>query len=110
MTSIKTGDLYPPLIATLTDSAGVVNLTTATSVTLRMTNRIGANVIDDAVCTVTNAASGEVQYDWRAGDTDAAGIYYCEFHVTFAGVMPTTFPNDSYHIVEILPSLSKSVT
>ncbi len=30
---------------------------------------------------ITNAANGEFEYRWQAGDTDTVGLYYIEFEI-----------------------------
>lgn len=100
--TVKTGDTHPPITATLTDSAGAVDLTTADSV--RFVMKSGATVVEGA-CTVTNAVAGEVEYDWAAGDTDVAGTYEVEFEVTWNVGEIETFPNDGYKEIELLADL-----
>lgn len=54
---------------------------------------------------VTDAANGEVKYDWQAGDTDLAGSYQAEWQVTYGDGSVETFPNNSYIEVEIVEDI-----
>lgn len=48
-------------------------------------------------CTILDAPNAHIaQYDWRPGDTDAAGVFDAEFTATFPGAKPLTFPNYGY--------------
>lgn len=103
--TIKRGDRLPPIQATLKDAAGTaVNLTGAT-VTLLMTAQGASSPSVNAAATVTNAAGGQVQYDWGTSDTATAGTYYAEFEVTFASGKKQTFPNDRHLVVVVYGDL-----
>lgn len=103
--TIKQGDTYPPVRATLTDYSGTaIDLTDAT-VTFRMVDANGNTVIAAGACTITNAATGEVQYQWAEADTDTPGRFRAEFVVEFSGGAIATVPNSNYIIVEIVRNL-----
>lgn len=94
---IKRGDLYPPLIATLSatdenDALVAVDLTTATTI-MAIGRQGGQRIIERAV---TGNAQGEVELDWEAGDTDRLGYIYFEFVVTWPNGREQTFPQDGY--------------
>ena len=102
--TLKQGDTWPPLKATLQQANGTaINLTEAT-VRLMVINRQGTEIIDHAAA-ITNAISGQVQYDWHTSDTANAGIFRGEFEVTFAGGAIVTVPNNGYFEIQILSQL-----
>ena len=55
-------------------------------------------------CTVASALGGVADYDWRAGDTNVAGIYNAEVEVLRGG-LPETFPNDGYFTIDVKADL-----
>ena len=94
---IKQGDLFPSLehqaknhkVRTATDVVGPTilsgaNLTGATAVVFvfRLVGALPATAVTQTAVFV-NRATGELRYDWQAGDTDVEGKYYGEFIVTF---------------------------
>jgi hypothetical protein len=97
---IKTGDLLPPVRGTCLDGNGKPQPLTGGTVRFHMFDSRG-NVLIDAPAVVVDALAGKVQYNWQPGQTDVAGIYKCEFEVTFGGTMPLTFPNDGYGRITI---------
>lgn len=53
---------------------------------------------------VVNAATGQVRYDWAAGDTSAPGEYSGEFKVSVSSLV-TTYPSEGYIPIIINPDL-----
>lgn len=101
----KKNDTYPPLTATLVDSAGdPVDLTDAT-VKFRMVDASGAVVVSAGTVSITNALAGEVSYSWAAGDVDTVGEYRGEFSATLFGGGKAHFPNDGYIDIRIIDEL-----
>ena len=102
--TLKAGDLEPPITATITGSDGAgVNLSTATSVAFRIMNAMTGIEVFSRACTVDNAATGLVHYDWVSGDTDVYGLYLGEFVVTWPTARPQTYPSKSYLLISIEP-------
>lgn len=98
---MKQNDTSPSIEATLTDINGTaINLNDA-SVRFHMKNLSNNAVVVDAAATIVTAASGIVRYDWQSADTTKAGIYSCEFEVTYSDASIETFPNDEQIIVSI---------
>ena len=98
---MKQNDTSPSIEATLTDINGTaINLNDA-SVRFHMKNLSNSVVVVDAAATIVTAASGIVRYDWQSADTAKAGIYSCEFEVTYSDASIETFPNDEQIIVSI---------
>jgi hypothetical protein len=111
--SIKQGDTKP-LVATLTDAKGPVNLA-GCSVQFRMKSRVAGqgHAPIAGACTVLQYVDvdsgrikerGQVQYDWGVGQTDVPGLYGLEFDVTFPDATTQTFPNDRTTTFEIQPA------
>ena len=106
MTTLKLGDTYPPLIATLTDeNDAAIDLTDATSVDFRMVDSAGAVIVDEVTCSIASPkTSGVVQYDWADLDTAVAGLFKGDFKVTYTGGDVSHHPNNGYLLIEILES------
>ena len=102
--TMKTGDTWPPLVATLTKGDGSpIDLTTATGVTIRM--KSPSNAIRTGACTVTNAAQGIVSYTFIAADTATPGTYRLEWDIDFGSGKLQTAPNDDYRELLVVESL-----
>jgi hypothetical protein len=73
----------------------VVNLETALSAVFNMREQADTKriKINRGTATISNAANGEVTYQWQAGDTDTSGIYDAEVEVTWSDGDPETFPS-----------------
>lgn len=99
--TIKKGDTSPSIVATLTDVDGTaINLTDST-VQFHMRNMSNNELIVDAAATITDDTGGIVTYDWLTADTSSAGVFSCEFEVTYSDAAIETFPNDEDIIVSI---------
>jgi hypothetical protein len=107
--TMKQGDTLPNLVATLTSgpsavSQTAVDLTTATGVVLILRPEGAVTAGTRLTAAITNAAGGQVTYDWQAGDTDDVGTFDCEWEVAF-GAEKQTFPSDSYFQIIIVDDL-----
>lgn len=103
---IKQGDILPLLTDTLTYNNGsAANLAGAT-VNFVMRSMTLSKVTTNAAATVTNAATGSVQYTFTATDTAAAGLYQACWVVTFSGGQQQTWPTDGYIDIWIEPNLT----
>lgn len=101
--TIKRGDTWPPLRATLEDADGPVDLTAATAVVLKLKSDTLA--VRSAPATVEDAVAGAIFYVWESVTTAVAGSYQGEFEVTWGDGQVETFPNDAYFTVEIMEDL-----
>lgn len=108
--TIKQNDTAPAFVVALKDDFGElteasVDLTTASAALFSM--RSGTTVkINKAAGTITDAANGEVTYNWGTADTDTAGSYEAELEVTWSDSTVETFPNDSYWDVEVVDDIA----
>ena len=106
-TTIKRGSTTPALTALLVDANNVViNLATATGVTMIMRSQSGIAPSTSLPATITNAATGAVSYTWTAQDTSVAGRYDVEWLVTWTGGAVQRFPIQGYQSVSIEEDLS----
>jgi hypothetical protein len=92
---IKQNDTRPSLYAQLLQDGSVVDLTGCTVL-------FGLRGMDAKEAVITDAATGNVRYDWEAEDTATTGNYQAEFEVTFADATVETFPNNDYLTIVIM--------
>lgn len=97
---IKRNDTSPSVEATLSAKGSPVDLTGAT-VYFHMSDGLGG------LGTIVDPSTGKVRYDWQAGDTATAGVYYSEWEVVYADGKKETFPNDGYSTIKILEDLGE---
>lgn len=105
--AVKAGDTEP-LVATLSDASGPVNLA-GSSVQFRMMSKGGDAPRIHATAQILQGVDGQgritnrgmVQYNWLPGETDFPGVYGIEWAVTFASGKIRTFPNNRQVTFEI---------
>lgn len=102
---IKQNDTSPAYRVTLKDGNGDPVDVTAATIRFHMMDADGTVKVDAAGSIVT-AASGIVEYEWSAADTDTVGTYRAEFEVTYSDGTIGTFPNSSYNIVKIFDDIA----
>jgi hypothetical protein len=92
---VKRFDTYPPLKATLTDSNGVIDLTSASTVKLIMKSQtVSPPALVTGYCTILSPPSaGQVVYDWASMDLSVADTYQAEFEIAWSGGGIQTVPN-----------------
>lgn len=98
---IKRQDRRPVLRAQLLDENDAPVDLTGASVRFLMTNKLGQAPVVNAPAAIVDPASGTLEYQWAAGDTDVPGCYVAEFEVTFPDGTKRTFPGDGYIYMEI---------
>lgn len=99
--TLKRNDTYPPLVATLIDANGVINLTSAASVKFIMKG-IATNTLVQNPCTIIDAVNGKVQYNWGASDAAVPDTYNMEFQITWGGGGKQTVPNAAAQNPQVL--------
>lgn len=101
-TTRKRGDTAPPLLITCYDGDTPVDLSTATSARLIITDRAGTNVVDAAV---TGDAAGQVAY--TLPPTAVANVLrlYAEVEVTWPGGTIQTFPASGTLTIDVVADL-----
>lgn len=116
-TKLKEEDSAPNLQAELLEESTGGTLTisgstqtenpdlTGATVVFNMVDSDGSLVINRASVTITDAASGEVEYDWSSSDTSTAGDYEGEFEVTFDDGEVVSYPNDKNFGITITEDL-----
>lgn len=84
-------------------SEAIVNLTTATSAVYNMRERAPGTAvkINRGSAAITNAAGGEVTYNWGTADTNTVGAYESEVEITWNDGKVETFPNQGYWDVDV---------
>lgn len=100
---LKKNDTWPPLVATLNDANGPIDLTQATQVRLILksnTLRITTSPVN-----IVAPTSGQISYTWATGDTAQSGDYSLEFEITWTNGGIETVPNSSYLTVTIVDDL-----
>lgn len=90
---IGQNDTADDLVRVLTKADGTVIDLTGASVEFRMRNNVSKSLVSGD-CTVTNAAAGEVTYQWQEGDTAETGTYSVKFVVTYPSGQIGTVPNN----------------
>lgn len=103
---IKQNDSGPSIMSTLQDADGVSVPLTGALVHFHLTSALGGEAVVEAVALILDEAAGTVQYDWQAGDTGTAGMFYADWRVTFPSGVVETFPNDSHVVIRILEQLA----
>lgn len=96
---IKQGDRQPSLYHTALDDLTYerVQLQGASGVTFKFRKKTASpSAAVSRAAVIVTAETGELRYDWGAGDTDVAGEYYGEFEVTYPSGGPRTFPTKGY--------------
>jgi hypothetical protein len=72
----------------------VVNLTTASTAVFNMREASGTAIkCNRAGAVISNAAGGEITYNWSTADTNTVGNYVAEVEVTWNDGKAETFPN-----------------
>lgn len=92
------GDTFPAIPVQLTQNGEPVDLTGAT-VQFKM-RLYGKTIVLDSA-TVTSESTGEVEYEWSAGDTDYVGLHEGSWIVTYSDDTIQTFPNKGFNLIQI---------
>lgn len=104
--TMRQNDRLPSIAATLKDATGAAIDLTGATVKFQMNAVVGGANKVNASATVVTAASGTVQYDWAAGDTDTSGEYTGCWEITFSNGKKLTCPNGSNYSITIVADLA----
>jgi hypothetical protein len=88
------GDRRPSLALTLKRDGAAVDLSTATSVNVRMVNLDTGALKFSSAATVTTALTGETLYSWGATDLNTVGRYKIEGQATWPTALVETFDTE----------------
>lgn len=93
------GNTDPSITDTITNAAGVVDLTGAVvTFNMRLANSSATTVSANA--TIVNPTAGTVRYDWATNDLQTVGNYRAWWHVHFASAKDQDSPEFS---IKVLP-------
>lgn len=102
--ALRSGDLEPPLDATLFNAAGTpIDLTAATSVKFRMRQQDAAAWTVDRLITIVSATAGTVRVVWATGETNAVAFYEFYFEINWATGRRQSVPAEGYLTFPIEP-------
>lgn len=108
MIYVKQGDTRPAAATQLTKGLTAVDLTSATEVKFKMRQLRQVDLSVDGAATITDAATGMVEYRWQASDTEDAGEYVAEWQVLWSDGSIESFPTLGYDSVVVYPDLDGS--
>lgn len=103
------GDTLTKLAATIQNDGEPRDLTGKT-VSFVIKTLSGGTIQAGGSVTVTDAANGEVEYDFQSGDVAAAGTYKAWFLIQDSGSEPDTYPDTEEGIQLIIFSRSADTT
>ena len=104
--TIKQNDTSPSIEAALIDASGSpINLLNA-GVSFHMRNMSNNVTVVDSAATIYNESGGIVRYAFDSADTAKAGMYSCEFEVTYADSSVETFPSKRNIILSVESELA----
>ena len=106
---IKQNDRLPALVAVLTEppsggEAKAIDLTKAEKVQFVAREKAASDPTAAKIksdCEITNAAAGEVAYNWGATDTDTSGEFNFEFEITWEPGKTESVPRKGYYLLDI---------
>jgi hypothetical protein len=93
--TLHINDTMPYYYATIWDSNGPYDLSGCTVLTY-LKDSTGHLVINGSPASVTNATSGEIQYQWANSDTNTVGAYTIQFKITNGTGKVFTVPTGPY--------------
>ena len=94
---IKRGDTSPAIRFALKP---VTNDIGGSLVQFQMRSRSGVVIVDQPALIVSDLPP-VVQFNWRAVDTETAGVFEAEFRITYADGGIETFPNSGFIPVRV---------
>jgi hypothetical protein len=92
--TFKVKNTFPFLEATLTMEGQPINLTNATSVTVRLKGLSSPNTLITGACTYPSPTTGNVIYAWKTTDTEHEGEYEAEWEIAWNNGTISSVPNE----------------
>ncbi len=100
----------PAFQVTLTDVNGnPVDVTSATSITLRMQLVGDPTVVRSGSCSVIEPGAGLVSYEFASADTQFSGVYLATISVDFPSSKLQVFPLNDYYVINVDPDLESDI-
>lgn len=96
---LSQNDRLPLLTTELSDSQGVIDITSGTPVFYWKLRTYASGLNSGIGSVVGNGTSGVVMYTWTTGDAAYPGVYSAYWKVNFSGGKTMTLPNDGQKIV-----------
>ena len=103
---IKRNDTRPYWPVTLTFNDGSVADLTGASVRFIARRKSDGQVKIDATATVTDPSNGVCEWRPDAAETDEAGLFDCEWEVTYSDSTIQTFPTIGYDRLKVIGDLA----
>lgn len=102
---IKAGDTATPMEAYLrhADNSALDLTGAAVRFIMRAEGQLLPKV--NAAAVIVDLPTAKVRYTFLPTDTDAPGVYFVNWQVTFAGGTIATVPNTGYLFLQVLPDL-----
>lgn len=103
---IKRNDTRPYWPVTLTYEDGTIADLTGASVQFLARDRSNQGALKvDVAAIITDAPNGQCEWRPQASETDQAGIFDCEWEVTFSDATLQTFPTRGYDRLKVIGDL-----
>jgi hypothetical protein len=100
---IKRGITLPYEYALKKSDGTAVDLTNATSVTMKLIEDGASEYTIDGACTIASPkTAGKVQYAWSASETGTPGFYWLSFIITYTNGTIEEIPSNGFDYILIL--------
>ena len=99
---IKRGITFPYEFQMKRSDGSVIDLTTATGVTMKLIEDGATEYTINGACVITAAATGKVQYNWTAVQTGTPGFYWLSFLITYSNGTIEEVPSNGFDYILIL--------
>lgn len=110
--SVKVGDSFPPLRATLRDSSGEpIDLSDPgiSAVEIHADHKESGTATINSTPTIVDAPAGEVEYTLNQTETVLEGRHLIEFVIKYTDGRQRTVPQSGYYYLDVDESVSRGV-
>jgi hypothetical protein len=105
---IKQNDTFPPLVVTVEDASGPVDLTGST-VELWFRRQADSSVFHGTASLLNQSTNtGQAEYQWIPTDTAVKGVILFEVRVTFVDTRRMTLPVSGYFSVVVIDDIDEA--